>query len=59
MENPEALDGHFVLLRDSLAARIHDIAPRDSNPELISLAPEHLTDRPQSRHPMMLTSGDW
>lgn len=40
MENVEALDGHFVLLWESAAVRIHDLASRDSNPEPNSLARE-------------------
>ena len=52
MENLEALDGRFVLLWDSsMAVRIHDSASQDSNLGPISLAPEHLTDRPQLNHP--------
>ena len=43
MENLEALDGRFVLLWDSSAVRIHNLASRDSNTGPTSLAREHLT----------------
>ena len=56
MENLEVLDGRSVLLWDSSAVRIHDPVLRDSNPGPISLAREHLTTRPLSRHPMVLMS---